>query len=343
MADDHSSRRSFLRDFMRQAAKGVSEATDAFGGLPSLAPSELGEGTAELLMPPVAPRAPAQPTTRCLSRDELLALAAEEGLHGRDDALRRLARRSVRLTPLGPEEPEERAGAWIGGVPSLDSLVTWPSWAAGQLGLVVQVDLADPALAGFDDADGWSLPGSGRLLVFYDTERVPSGLQAAQEGAARVLVEPEGTLAANGGQPLRLTGELTLPRVWSVEVQELDLSGDEHDAYDRVRDELAVRQGVEPDDGGIATAYHRLLGHPDEATETMPRVCELTARGLDAEPPSQLDLVSDADAAHWRLLLQLTVEPPLDWQGEPGVRLYVWITAEQLAAGELDRVWAIPR
>jgi hypothetical protein len=367
-----SSRRAFLRDFARNAAGGMREVTGAEDEpLPSPSASLHPPASA----PPAAPpRSPARAAERCLSVDELLALAAEEGLPGRDAALRRLARRSVRLTPPvdgeggARDEAGERdgagdgdaAGAWLGGVPSLAAGDEWPAWAAGRLSAVAQLDLADPALEGFAAAaadparaaeagaaeagGAWPFPRAGRLLFFFDTDRAPSGLQAAQRGAARVLLEPQGTVAARGGQPLRLSTELTLPRVWAPAVAALGLDGDEHDAYVRVRRELALRQGVEPeDDGGPSVAYHRLLGHPDETSGTMERVCELTARELDAAPPSQLDLVSASDASRWRLLLQLTVEEPLAWRGEPGVRLFFWIAAEDLAAGDLSRVWAIPR
>jgi hypothetical protein len=337
-----SSRRAFLRDFARTAARGVREVTGAEDE-PLPLPSPPREPS--LLAPTPAPsRTSARATERCLSVDELLALASEAGLHGRDDALRRLAHPSVRLTPpvdgaVGEPGP---VGAWLGGEPSPEPGGESPGWAAGRLSAVAQLDLADPALGAWLGA--WPFPRAGRLLFFFDTERAPSGLQAAQRGAARVLLEPQGAVGARGGQPLRLSTELTLPRVWAPAVQALELDGDAHDAYVRVRRELALRQGVESeDDGAPSVAYHRLLGHPDETSGTMERVCELTARDLDADPPSQLDRVTASEAARWRLLLQLTVEEPLAWSGEPGVRLFFWIAAEDLATGDLSRVWAIPR
>ncbi len=350
---DQSSRRAFLRDFARHAARGVREAANARDELSSLGfpaapptPPALPEDDLLPAPAPVAPRAPARPSTRALTEEELLALAAGEGLLGHDEALLALARRSVRLTPLAEGADTDSAGALLGGVPALAGGIDWPTWAAGRLSAVAQLDLADPALAWLAEAPApvWPFPRSGRLLLWFDGERAPSGLQAVQRGAARAVVEPDGALAGSAALPLVLSPELTLPRVWSAAVQALDLSADDQEAYARVRTELALRQGVEPnDDGGRDVAYHRLLGYPDDTTGTMGRVCELTARGLDADPPSQLDLVSDEDAARWRLLAQLTVEPPLLWKGEPGVRLFVWIAAEDLAAGELDRIWAIPR
>jgi uncharacterized protein YwqG len=74
----------------------------------------------------------------------------------------------------------------------------------------------------------------------------------------------------------------------------------------------------------------------------MPITCELTASGRDATDLVAADDDVGARAGRWRLLVQLTAgaEGPWNLGGEAG-RLYVWITDEDLRAGDFSRVRAI--
>jgi hypothetical protein len=143
----------------------------------------------------------------------------------------------------------------------------------------------------------------------------------------------------------RLSVELTLPRVWAAQVQALGLDPVEHDGYLRLRRRIAAMQDVELDDGfGRPIAYHRVLGYPNETGGLMPITCELTASGRDATDLGAADDDVGARAGRWRLLVQLTAgaEGPWNLGGEAG-RLYVWITDEDLRAGDFSRVRAIAR
>ena len=85
-----------------------------------------------------------------------------------------------------------------------------------------------------------------------------------------------------------------------------------------------------------------MLGYPNETGGLMPVTCELTASGRDATDLDAADDDVGVRAGRWRLLAQLTagVEGPWNLGGEAG-RLYVWITDEDLRAGDFSRVRAI--
>jgi uncharacterized protein YwqG len=145
---------------------------------------------------------------------------------------------------------------------------------------------------------------------------------------------------------VELSAEVQLPRVWSDAVQALELDEAEHEGWQRLRQQLAERQGVELHD--VAQGFqvmHRLLGYPDERRGDMPLACELLARGhvLGDDPPRAHPHASEVEphAARWRLLLQLSVDDELGWSwGGVRERLYVWIDKCDLATGDFSRVYA---
>jgi len=74
--------------------------------------------------------------------------------------------------------------------------------------------------------------------------------------------------------------------------------------------------------------------------------CQLTTNGLDlSEGDGYADPKRDElepGAAQWRLLLQLSSDPELGWDwSDPFGRIYIWIRADDLLAGEFARVWPI--
>jgi hypothetical protein len=212
----------------------------------------------------------------------------------------------------------------------------WPLWQGERLTLVAQLDLTDPALRDVD----LPLPVAGRLLFLWAAVQAPSGQLAAHGGAGRVLHVP----SPGGATPAtRLSVELTLPRVWAAPVQALGLDPIEHDGYLKLRRRIATIQDVELDDGfGRPIAYHRVLGYPNETGGLMPVTCELTASGRDAIDLDAADDDVGVRARRWRMLAQLTAgaEGPWNLGGEAG-RLYLWITDEDLRAGDFSRVRAI--
>jgi hypothetical protein len=330
-AGEGSSRRGFLRALMRDAARGATEASKVIGppglrpllqaALPSEAPPQREVIDIDDPPPIGADLQPAQAATREVDVEELLRWAVELGLGPRSHALRELAVPSLRLTPGIADE-----GVWLGGEPELPDDVDWPHWGGGLLDLIVQIDLART-----------ELPLEGHLLLFFDTLRAPSGQAPGAEDAARAVIVP--TADARGpraGEPMRITRELMLPRAGSGSVQALDLDPQEAGAYGRLRARLAQEQGVELEDGeGKEIAYHRMLGLPNDVSDRMPIVCEMTSRdrqGSEFDPLADMDV--EPAAARWRLLAQVS--------GTAAGRLYFWIPREDLEAGDLSTIRVVP-
>lgn len=325
---DSTNRRGFLRALVRNAGEAIADvagaARDEQPEPPRRRPEPppQPEGAVVASSAPLLRQAPA--VTRTLTVDEVLDLAAEEGLEARRDALRDLARASTRLTPA----LEAPATSTIGR----------PEETAhrdGTVATVADIDLADPALpAGV-------LPDGGRLVVRIV---VPRRAAVARCGRAQVSVDPRE--AALEGLPVVLSTEVTLPRVWATPVQALGLSDDEHERYVRLREHVAELQGVPADDDGAdGIARHHLLGYPTETSGAMPLMCELVARGLDPETsPAEVSAEVAGASARWRLLLQLTHAERSGVFLGPGVtRLFLWISRDRLARHDLSEVWAIAR
>ena len=304
-----TTRRGWLSALARTARQRVQEGAEALGpeGLPGLLAQidPFSDAGADRSGGPdsaagVTSRRPARAPDRAVSIDELITMAHEEGLTGRDDALRSLARLSLRMTSVVPRCAE----AWI------STADTWADVSGADV-LLAQINLAATAVSGS------GLPTEGWLVLFAGTEAEPSGGEGLT--ANGVLLEspaaPPGSL-----EPVGLGPELMLPRVWSDAVQALDLDDEEADAYDRLRMHVQERQGVElEDDGGWETAYHRVLGYPDDTTGTMPSECAGTT----------------SDPAEWRLLAQVSL-------GEFR-RAYLWIRDADLRSGSFENLRAFVR
>jgi hypothetical protein len=323
-----TNRRGFLRAFVRSAGEALVDATGMVNAElrepgeriePDAAPSAPG--------PPPVPLAQASPVARSLTVEEVLDLAAEDGLAHRADALRGLARAGTRLTPADGDGPARssigRAAATAHG--------------DGTVAAVADIDLADPALA------GGPLPGSGRLIAQVI---VPRRAPIGPCSRAHVRVEPDEFSERVEARPVELSTEMMLPRIWAAPVVALMFQETEQSAYIRLRERVAELQGVAVEDGDAeGVARHHLLGYPTETSGSMPLECELASRGLDLDTPLHRvpqDVV--AASARWRLLLQLT-------QDEDGgvilgagtERLYLWIAQERLDRQDLSEVWAIGR
>lgn len=296
---------------------------------------------------------PAQPAGTPCAIEDLMRLAADAGLVRHVEAICALSRRTVRLVP-GDGPPAGRSR--LGGAPDMPASEVWPNWDAEPLTFLCQIDLAEAAAAGIDEA----LPPDGLLLVFCAAEQTPSGTSPLDRGSACVLYVEPGRVPAVAPEPigpslprearaLELSCELAIPRVWTAAVQALGLDDAEQDAWERARCELAELQGLEPwDAGSELRSEHHLLGYPHEMRGDMQLLCELVARGVDvgygapAMHPEGSGL--DGIAERWRLLLQLTIDDALQWRfGHGRERLYLWGPEDELADGITAQVHGIAR
>jgi hypothetical protein len=338
-----NSRRHFFKQLAGEIARGVQEVTAP--STPQVAPTPPPEPHASPVAP--APLETATPTERGATLDELLTLAEAVGLGARHEAIRTLARASVRLTPAGPDTPLAVGGSRLGGAPDLPEGTSWPHWRGLPLTFRVQLDLAKVAgaLAG-GGGEPVAFPIEGTLACFSAAEP-PDGMRPDHMGAcAALLTAPVADVDVGYGQPAVLSRELVLPRVWAAPVAALELDPAEQEAWSELRSRLATSQGVEPaDEATDREAPHRLLGYPDERRGEMPLACALLAEGLDpaGEAPALHPRARalEPSAARWRLLFQLVLDDRIGWHwGKRRERLYVWVHEDDLAAGGLSRLRA---
>jgi hypothetical protein len=277
---------------------------EALTAAPKLAPRPLAGVSGLTDSPAAPPEDPALPpfsspiaaapvaATEGLTLEDLLAHASEVGLAHRRDAIRSLARWSVRLTPAAGGRSR------LGTAPDV----------------LAEIDLSSVVAP--------ELPTYGRLR--FDADAVHHVDDAATVGA--------------DGESLEATRELLLPRVWSDGVEALALNNEERDGWQALRVWLAERQGVELHDQASGfLALHRLLGYPDETSGDMPLTCELLADGavLDEPYPRMHPRAPEVASrtGRWRLLLQLSTG---------GLqRVYFWVAAEDLRAGDFSQVQVI--
>ena len=322
-----SDRRGFFRDLLREAAAVAQELNVTV------------RATTEPEHDDRVPPDPAGPATGSVDEEALVALCRDVGLTHRADDVRRYARISLRLT-----HGDATARSRLGGVPEVPPGFVWPSWHGRELGFLAQVDLAEAAAV---DAET-ILPHRGLMLFFCDLAERRSGLSPTHRGSCRVLVV-EGELAgaeahapALRASPLELSRELMLPGGWSFQAEELDLTPEERDAWDELRDRLAGAQGVDLEEtSGGRSALHRLLGYHEEIGREVEVDCAFAAAGLDAGDVAVYHTqraALEAEARRWRLLMQVSAEDSDGFE-----RLYVLIRDDELRAGAFDGAWALCR
>jgi len=334
-----SDRRGFFKELLREAVDVVQEVSSALQSV----------GEPEPWRPP--PPVPARPSTRPVDDEMLLALCGEAGLGHRAADVRRTARASLRLTQA-PNDGAELGRSRLGGSPDLPPGFVWPTWSGRELGFLGQIDLA--AIAAVDSET--ALPPEGLLLFFYDVAAGPSGLSPAHRGSCRVVLVSG---RADGLEvdrrhtpvlrafPVAVSRELMLPGAWSFAAEELELSADEMDAWDDLRDRLARAQGVELEEAcPDRIALHRLLGYQDEIGREIELDCQLASAGVDAGDVGlyfESRAAQEAEARTWQLLLQVSTDDSLATPDERFDRLFICIREPDVRAGNFDGAWALLR
>jgi hypothetical protein len=318
-----STRRGLLRALAQTAARHTREGVEAVGpgglqGLlnPDQSPGDMVADAPRWGVTARPARHPARRPERAASLDELLAFAHAEELTERDDELRRLAMRSLRMTTTEPAN----ADAWI---------LTSDDWiTAGDEVLLALINLNATTIHHCE------LRVIGWLALFAQVGDSSIG-SGAMHAHGVVLDLP--AVIPDAAEPVALSPELVLPRRWHEAVQALDFDDTETEAYARLRARVQLLQGVEnADDGGSGIAYHRLLGYPNETTGTMPSECCHALRDWSAAEGLGSDLVDAVLPSYeWRLLTQISV-------GERR-RAYLWIRRTDLHTGEFGKLCAFVR
>lgn len=197
----------------------------------------------------------------------------------------------------------------LGGDPDLASNTPWPQVDGRPLAFVAQLDLAALALVGCAPP----LPAEGLLSLFVLPSDIGFGntfaVLYAPSDSHLESAQPPAALADGDrfvALALRPGHELSLPPPTARAVQRLGLSDAEAAAYAEI-----VAHGDQP--------MHRVLGHPALIQTSDPR-------DDDAELMLLMQIDSeDANGMHW---------------GDCG-RLYVWITARDLAARRFEHATMI--
>jgi len=291
------------------------------------------------------PRAAAAPAAEGVDgqRGAVTAAVEKAKLGARTSQILTALAPSVRLVPK-PASAPLLGGSRLGGLPDLAAEVEWPRGAKGPLSFVAQINLADASRA---DSTG-TLPKQGLLSFFYDLATMPWSDDARAPSAIAVLHTRPGTALARRSKPADLVAphkyahvelvetpvecrsELTLPFNRTKEARALGLSDDETHRYmDHVV--VAVRISSAGTD-----AFHRMLGHADPNQGDMTRRKAYQVAGKPDAIDETPDEKVEADAASFRLLLQIDTDEQLrsDWGSG---RLFYWIREADLTAGRFER------
>lgn len=270
---------------------------------------------------------------------ELAVTASDLGLDA--DTTVALAQPAVVLRP-DANPVGDRAGSWLGGLPTLPSQVTWPASEGQALAFIAQVACGHLPVSVVEQG----FPAHGALCFFYDATAAPwkRGTEASHEAVVYVSDPADGRIPEwPDGLPedarydiryLSVHETITLPPIDSPAVRALRLTEDQSNAYQQL-------VGVTAGEDGWASRF-LVGGYPDQIQEDMTGECALislkawdresTGRGSTGRPNLR------EQARHWRLLLQVpTIETVGIMWGDAGC-LYYWIHEDDLKARRFDRV-----
>lgn len=228
------------------------------------------------------------------------------------------------------------ARSCLGGLPVLPAETEWPKHGDKPLALVAQIDLGEAALSKLVPG----LPATGLLLFFVDSQGFFSSIPATV--GTRVLhvsaSSGEPREIQNGAEafertPLVFADEGTIPFPRTALAR--NALGDKTDVYWKLWEILLQARIPACADGHV----HRLLGHADAIQGDMGRrfVYDQAEVKLDEEP----NPVLDAQAARWRLLLQIDSETSANMMWGDLGRIYFLIDEDDLANGRFENVQCV--
>jgi len=278
--------------------------------------------------------------------------------------LPKLAQPSIRL--VARRAPVETGASRIGGEPDVPPGFEWPRWTppveqerglfgwlkkkpsatSRPLGFIAQLDLS--AIPRVDD----SLPNSGWLYFFYDTDQQTWGFDPADRGSCRIFYAncDRSTLRRmappNDANPdfasrscaVAAIPELTLPE----ELSGVEYETPTYEAYQKLLAELSHGKDT------VSDTIHRLLGHPQPIQGEMELECQHASNGINSggvplsahESARAKEL--ESGATDWRLLLQIdTDEEGPGWMWGDVGRIYFWILKQDLKALRFDNAWLV--
>lgn len=213
------------------------------------------------------------------------------------------------------------------------------------LSFVAQVDLGTIQRSGATDLD---LPGSGRLLLFYDLVEMPWGY-APDESIGFAVRYDDSPLEAIERRPLPPELAMLRARDAYLPPQAVSVRG----TLTPIPAEEVASEGLAVSDGGLA-AYrdwqveaseqerwqaHRVGGWPSIVQGEMRTQCALVSAGYaGAERPRNTAAQQvAASAGEWTLLLQLASDDEQGFMWGDNGFLYLWIRRDDLAHRRFER------
>jgi uncharacterized protein YwqG len=233
--------------------------------------------------------------------------------------------------------------SYLGGLPRLPEDASWPVRNGTRMEFLARLSLTELHRA---QPISW-LPTEGALLFFYDVEEEPWGFDPKDRGGWKVLPVPdlpqplasvdrksdEGTTFPRCN--VRFNPVEVFPSPFRGPVDRLRLTEEEFDEYCNTRD--AIFQGK---------PKHQVSGFPWPVQgDDMEFECQLVASGLYCGDGSGYEdrraKLLSADAANWRLLLQLDTDDELGvmW-GDAGL-IYYWVEEERAKKGDFSNAWLV--
>jgi uncharacterized protein YwqG len=231
------------------------------------------------------------------------------------------------------------SSSYFGGHPSVTADFTWPSYDGRPLDFLLKLDLA--ACSKLES--GLSLPKSGFLLLFYDTETQPWGFRPEDRGCSAVIyVDATETtfsmVPPTGSRTFRRRGITfeqisTVPDAWSTWLDPLSPTADDRFELDECQRDLFNVDG-------------QIGGHPCVIQNSMEAECELAASGFNVGRPEAYQtpegLRASAEAhRQWRLLVQIPSIDELDLMWGDFGMIYFWITEDALRRRDFSRCWLV--
>ena len=236
------------------------------------------------------------------------------------------ARPCIRLAPGGDGRSR------LGGLPQMTS--DWPRSDGRALGFVAQLDL--PTLRAVGGPD-W-LPAEGRLLVFYDFEHQPWGIEPSDLGTFVVRHEVgEAPLAQAPGD---LHEDAQFPAYPVTYVQARSYAGWERLSVDW--NSLSKQEDRELermlDEQAPAEPAHQIGGYPAPIqADGMEDDCQRIVSSLfDAAMGAPQSRSED-----WRLLLQVDSDNEVGFMWGDTGRIYIWVREQDARAGDFSKAWLI--
>lgn len=262
-----------------------------------------------------------------MERDALARFAAEKLSASLAELYVSHIRDHAELTPVRGLQ----ARSWLGGLPTAIELDQWPERNGRPLSFLAHIDLADIAKV----QTNLSLPNSGSLSFFVDTEDTPWGHHPEDRHGWSVVYTPPSK------------GTLHEPTAQTTVFNRVDL-GVEQGVSSPCLYEPVVGAIYRDENEGlgdlhwIGHAGHQVGGWPRLQQDSIWSAAQFGYEGIayfDRGRPGYMGAPGPPGWDDWLLLLQLDTDDSAEWMWADGGMLYFSIRQQDLVALRFDQCW----